>query len=87
MRACLAVLVLVTLVAEHAAAQSNGILGCDRKDADPQYCRDGKRRPVCSENGHVIWRDTRDVLSQGELHFLAMDGPPSTPPCAGKPGG
>ncbi len=97
MRGRVAALVLMTMAAAPATAQSNGVqsngvqsngvLGCDRKDADPQYCHDGKRRTVCSENGHLLWQDSRDALSQGEMHFLALDGRVPTPPCGGKIGG
>ena len=56
-------------------------LGCDKPNADPQYCRDHQRRPVCMANGHIVWKDTQTPISQGESIFLAMDGPLATPKC------
>jgi hypothetical protein len=89
----------VLMMAAGPAAAQFGVLGCDRKDADPSYCRDGKPRSVCNENGHLVWQDNRDAISQGEMHFLSMEGRVKTPPCgasapaaapapaAAKPGG
>ncbi len=80
-RAWVAVLIVMTMSVESASAQSN----CERKDADPAYCHEGKPRAVCLENGHLVWRDTHDAVSQGELAFLAMGGKVSKPKCSEKP--
>lgn len=84
-RIWLAALVLAAMGAEGASAQSAGESACERKDADRVYCQDGKPRPVCSENGHLVWSDTRDALSQGELIFLTKFGAVSKPRCTDKP--
>jgi hypothetical protein len=78
MRSWLAALALMTMGAEGASAES----GCERKDADPFYCHDGKPRPVCFENGHLVWRETHEVISQGELAFLTMGGNVPKPLCS-----
>ena len=85
MRAWLAALVLMTMGSEGAIAQTNAESGCERKDADRFYCHDGKPRPVCFENGHLVWRETHDAISQGELTFLTMGGKVPKPLCSGKP--
>ena len=81
MRAWLVALTLMAMGAERATAES----GCERKDADPIYCHDGKPRPVCFENGRLVWRETHDVISQGELAFLTMGGKVPKPLCSSKP--
>src|SRR5450755_2176440 len=52
----LVVLVLLTIGVEGAAPQSVGKSACEDKYADPTYCREGKPRPVCLDNGHLVWR-------------------------------
>jgi hypothetical protein len=81
-RIWLAVLVLLTSGAESAAVAGSA---CEDKFPDPTYCRDGKPRLVCSDNGHLVWRDTHDALSRGEITFLAMGGKAPQPRCGDKP--
>jgi hypothetical protein len=72
----------VVLVAAGAGTESSAtVLGCDKPNADPQYCHNKERRPVCLANGHMVWKDTQTPISQGELSFLAMDGRVPTPKC------
>jgi hypothetical protein len=97
MRKFIAAFALTAVVLGAADAHSS-ILGCDRQDADPQYCQNGKQKSVCNKNGHLVWQDSGDAVSQGQLHFLSMDGrirmppcgapaPAATPAAAAKPGG
>jgi hypothetical protein len=58
------------------------MLGCELKTADPQYCHNGERRPICVEGGRLVWADTREPVSNGEFSFLASDGPVLKPRCA-----
>jgi hypothetical protein len=85
LRIWLAALVLAAMGAESAGAQSSVESGCERKDPDPVYCHDGKPRAVCLENGRLVWRDTHDAISQGELIFLTKGGPVPKPSCSEKP--
>jgi hypothetical protein len=85
LRTWLAVLVLAAMGADGASAQSADESACARKNADPIYCRDGKPRPVCLDNGHLVWSDTHDPISQGELMFLGMGGKVPKPRCGDKP--
>ena len=85
MRIWLVVLVLLTIGVEGAAPQSVGKSACEDKYADPTYCREGKPRPVCLDNGHLVWRDTHDALSRGEMTFLTMSGNVPQPRCSDKP--
>jgi hypothetical protein len=84
-RIWLAVLVLLTIGLEAAAAQAVANSACEEKNPDPTYCRDGKPRPVCLDNGHLIWRDTQDALSRGEITFLTMGGKVPQRRCSDKP--
>jgi hypothetical protein len=82
MRVLLLALGVAIIALPAGTAESPALsLGCDKSNADPQYCRDHQRRPVCMANGHVVWKDTQTPISQGESIFLAEDGPLPTPKC------
>ena len=58
-------------------AHAEGTVGCDKKDADPIYCRDGKPRPICLQGGVIVFADTRLPVT-GKYSF---DGQLSLSPC------
>ena len=76
MRVLLATIFLLCLQPAEAS-----MLGCEEKNADPAYCQNGVRRAVCSQNGSVLWADTRLPVTVGEIGFLSSDGPVPKPPC------
>jgi len=71
---------LLAVLPAHAS-----MLGCETKTADPQYCHNGERRSVCIQDGRLVWADTREAVSNGEVSFLASDGPVAKPRCAAAP--
>jgi hypothetical protein len=77
MRAWLAALVFSMI----ATAAHADMFHCERPQADQLYCRDGKRRPVCSQGGYLVWTDSRAAISQSEFAYLVADGPLPTPAC------
>lgn len=81
MRAWLVALALTLLAAGVSTEAPATVLGCDKPNADPQYCHDKERRPICLANGRMVWKDTQSPLSQGEYHFLSQDGPVAMPKC------
>jgi hypothetical protein len=82
-RAMRILMVISFLLCLHPAQAS--MLGCEQKTADPLYCQNGARRPICSQGGYLVWADTRVAVSSGELAFLASDGPVPRPACAAIP--
>jgi hypothetical protein len=55
--------------------------GC-KGEKDSQYCIGGKVREVCTQNGYVVWADTRMSISVGEINYLSIYSPViSEPPC------
>jgi len=77
MRTFLAAAFLLCLQPAHAS-----MLGCEQKISDPAYCQNGVRRTVCMAGGAVVWADTRQPVTAGELGFLSSDGPVPKPQCA-----
>jgi hypothetical protein len=43
---------------------------------------DGKGRDVCSQNGTMLWRDTRIPITRGAFNYLAAEGPVVSPYCS-----
>ncbi len=80
MRTVLAMSFLLCAQSAHAS-----MLGCEEKNADPAYCQNGARRPVCSLRGAILWADTRLPVTVGEIGFLSSDGPVPKPPCGAAP--
>jgi hypothetical protein len=75
------ILVLISSLLAVLPAHAS-MLGCETKTADPQYCHNGERRSVCIQDGRLVWADTREAVSNGEVSFLASDGPVAKPRCA-----
>lgn len=73
------VIALTLLLA--APAQAEAISGCEKKDADPIYCRDGKPRPICLQDNVVVFADTRLPVPEGKF---SSDGELSLSACPSK---
>jgi hypothetical protein len=56
-------------------AHAETILGCEKKDADPVYCRDGKPPPICLRGNVIVWADTRLPVLGSQLAFILRDEP------------
>jgi hypothetical protein len=64
-----------------APAHAEGISGCEKKDADPIYCQDGKPRPMCVQDNVIVFAETRLPIPGGRFSF---DGQLSLSPCPPK---
>jgi len=71
-----AYLIALTLLLA-APAHAERSLGCEKQDADPIFCRDGKPRPICLQDNVVVYADTRLPVT-GKY---SLDGPLSLSPC------
>ena len=64
-----------------APAHGDRILDCEKRDADPIYCRDGKPRPICLQDNVLVFADTRLPVAEGKFSY---DGELSLSPCPPK---
>jgi hypothetical protein len=80
-RSLLALCLILGTVAYPRPGGTETALGCEKPRADSLYCKNGKRREVCSQAGTLVWADTRTPVLRAQFTFLTMDGPIVTPHC------
>jgi hypothetical protein len=61
-----------------ASAHAEAISGCEKKDADPINCKDGKPRPMCLQDNIIVFADTRLPVPGGKFSNV---GELSLSPC------
>jgi hypothetical protein len=50
-----------------APVHAEAISGCEKKDANPIYCKDGKPRPMCVQDNVVVLADTWLPVPEGKF--------------------
>lgn len=50
-----------------ASAHAEAISDCEKKDADPIYCEDGKPRPVCLQDNVIVFAETLLPVPEGKF--------------------
>jgi hypothetical protein len=59
--------IVIALTLLTASTHADAISGCERKDADPIYCKDGKPRPMCLQDSVIVFADTRLPVPEGKF--------------------
>ena len=58
---------VIALTLLTASARADAISGCEKTDADPIYCKDGKPRPMCMQDNVIVFADTRLPVPVGKF--------------------
>jgi hypothetical protein len=58
---------VIALTLLTASSYADAVSGCEKTDADPIYCKDGKPRPMCMQDNVIVFADTRLPVPDGKF--------------------